>query len=186
MIKSKDDYIAYLQEDMLANINKPSSNWLEMLLKVYCGNERYIVVRYLRALRKYEYCLNCQMPFKRIRLLMAKIRHHRLSYKYHLSIEPNTVSYGLRIPHIEGGVRIYCKSMGYHCTVNTGVVIGTNNRGLKAEIGNNVDITIGAKVIGGVHIGNNVIIAPNSVVVKDIPDNAVVTGIPAKILKYKE
>lgn len=51
-----------------------------------------------------------------------------------------------------------------------------------AIIGNNVDMTIGSKIIGGVTIGNNVIVAPNSVVVKNVPDNAVVSGIPAKIL----
>lgn len=55
-----------------------------------------------------------------------------------------------------------------------------------AIIGDNVDLTIGCKVIGGVHIGNNVIVAPNSVVVKDVPNNAIVSGIPAKILKINE
>ena len=54
-----------------------------------------------------------------------------------------------------------------------------------AIIGNNVDMTIGSKIIGGVTIGSNVIVAPNSVVVKDVPDNAVVSGIPAKILSIR-
>lgn len=40
--------------------------------------------------------------------------------------------------------------------------------------------------IGGVKIGNNVTIAPNAVVVKDVPDDAVVGGIPAKIIKKKD
>lgn len=39
--------------------------------------------------------------------------------------------------------------------------------------------------LGGVKIGDNVTIAPNAVVVKDVPDNTVVGGIPAKILKLK-
>lgn len=55
-----------------------------------------------------------------------------------------------------------------------------------AVIGCNVDLCIGCKVIGDVHIGNNVIVAPNSVVVKDIPDNVIVSGIPAQILKINE
>lgn len=46
-------------------------------------------------------------------------------------------------------------------------------------------IGAGAKILG-VHIGNHVTIAPNAVVVKDIPDNAIVVGIPARILKFKE
>lgn len=54
-----------------------------------------------------------------------------------------------------------------------------------AVIGNNVDMTIGCKIIGGVTIGDNDIIAPNSVVVKDVPDNAIVSGVPAKIIKIK-
>ena len=48
-----------------------------------------------------------------------------------------------------------------------------------------MDMTIGSKIIGGVTIGSNVIVAPNSVVVKDVPDNAVVSGIPAKILSIR-
>lgn len=52
-------------------------------------------------------------------------------------------------------------------------------------VGDNVFISLGAKVIGKVRIGNNVTIAPNAVVTKDVPDNAVVGGIPAKIIRMK-
>ena len=76
--------------------------------------------------------------------------------------------------------------MGNYCTANAGVIVGNNHKGGMAVIGDNVDLSVGCKVIGGVHIGNNVIVAPNSVVVKDIPDNVIVSGIPAKILKMKE
>ena len=41
------------------------------------------------------------------------------------------------------------------------------------------------KFLGGVIIGDNVTIAPNAVVVKDVPDNCVVAGVPAKIIKFK-
>ena len=41
----------------------------------------------------------------------------------------------------------------------------------------------GAKVLGNITIGNNVIIAANAVVVKDVEDNCVVGGVPAKIIK---
>ena len=41
-------------------------------------------------------------------------------------------------------------------------------------------------MIGGVRVGNNVTIAPNGVVTHDVPDNAIVGGIPAKVIKYKE
>jgi serine O-acetyltransferase len=50
------------------------------------------------------------------------------------------------------------------------------------NIGNSVVIATGAKLIGNIQIGNNVFIGANAVCVKDVPDNAVVGGIPAKIL----
>ena len=48
---------------------------------------------------------------------------------------------------------------------------------------NNVEICCGAKVIGGVTIGNNVIIGANAVVIQDVPNNCIVAGVPAKIIK---
>ena len=45
-------------------------------------------------------------------------------------------------------------------------------------------IGTGATVIQGVHIGSHVLIGAGAVVVKDIPDNCIVAGNPAKILKY--
>lgn len=50
-------------------------------------------------------------------------------------------------------------------------------------IGNNVWIGDKVTILGGVHIGDNVIIGANSVVTKDVPSNTIVAGIPAKIIK---
>lgn len=43
----------------------------------------------------------------------------------------------------------------------------------------------GAKMFGSIKIGNNVAIGANCVVTKDIPDNAVVVGIPGKVISYE-
>lgn len=53
------------------------------------------------------------------------------------------------------------------------------------QIGDNVYLCSGSRVIGKVNIGNNVVIAPNSLIIKDVPDNAVMVATPATILKYK-
>ena len=45
--------------------------------------------------------------------------------------------------------------------------------------------TLGSKAIGKINIGDNETIAPNSVVVKDIPSDCVVSGVPAVIIKKK-
>lgn len=48
------------------------------------------------------------------------------------------------------------------------------------DLGNNVMIGAGAKILGPIKIGNNVKVGANSVVLKNIPDNTTVVGIPRK------
>jgi len=55
----------------------------------------------------------------------------------------------------------------------------------KVIIGNDVWVGAGCYIKDGVNIGNGCIIASGSVVVKDIPDYAIVGGVPAKIIKYR-
>ncbi len=78
---------------------------------------------------------------------------------------------------------IGAKSIGKNCWINQQVSIGFSNKKDCPIIKNNVTINAGAKVIGGITIGNNVVIGANAVVVKDVPDNTVVVGVPAYIIK---
>ena len=72
--------------------------------------------------------------------------------------------------------------IGEKVTIYQGVTIG-QSKGVYPVIGDNVIIYAGAKIVGDVHIGNNVIIGANSVVVDSVPDNTIVAGIPARVIK---
>jgi serine O-acetyltransferase len=75
--------------------------------------------------------------------------------------------------------------MGKNCNLSHGVTIGQANRGEKKGvplIGDFVWIGTGAVVVGNVTIGSNVLIAPNTYVNMDVPDNSIVIGNPAKII----
>lgn len=75
--------------------------------------------------------------------------------------------------------------IGENFYVNHLVTIGEIN-GKRPSIGHNVSIYTGAIVIGNITIGNNCIIGAGAVVTKSIPDNCVVVGNPARIIKKNE
>lgn len=80
---------------------------------------------------------------------------------------------------------ISAKKIGSDCWINQQVTIGWDSEDEPPTIGNGVRICAGAKVIGKIKIGNNVTIGANAVVVKDVIDNKIVAGVPAKIIKDK-
>ena len=83
------------------------------------------------------------------------------------------------------GIVIHNRAViGDFCHIDQNVTVGGTSKIKKVPIiGNNVYIGAGAMVIGPVKIGNNVVIGANSVVIKDIPDECLVAGVPARILK---
>lgn len=82
---------------------------------------------------------------------------------------------------------INAHSIGRNFSCRNNTTIGNKFDGdneHRAIIGNNVTIGVNVCIIGPVHIGDNVTIGAGSVVVKDIPNNCIVVGNPARILKY--
>lgn len=81
-----------------------------------------------------------------------------------------------------GGVIIsgYAK-FGDNCRIRSGVVVGLSHvdEPSAPTIGNNVDIGAGAKLLGPIRIGDNVLIGANAVVLCDVPDNSIAVGVPA-------
>lgn len=74
--------------------------------------------------------------------------------------------------------------IGEHCIIGQGITIGGRLKNpVVPVIGNKVYIAAGARILGPIKIGNNVIIAPNAVVIKDVTDHCIVGGIPAKVIK---
>lgn len=185
MIKTKEDLKFYISQDRNRNIGQVRG--LRYLIYKFLQLDCYMAFNYLRNLRRLEYAINCRKG------LLGKIcfayynwRDHVLSRRYNITIKPNMVGYGLRLPHITGGgIVIRCKSMGNYCTVNVNVLVGLtgHNKDNRPIIGDNVSLATGAKVYGPIVLGNNVIVAPNAAVCKDVPANTIVGGIPAKIIK---
>jgi serine O-acetyltransferase len=87
------------------------------------------------------------------------------------------------IDHFGGIVISGFAKFGDNCRVRDGVVVGLRRIGEKSApiIGNNVDIGSGAKLLGPIRIGDNVLIGANAVVLCDVPDDSIAVGVPAVV-----
>jgi serine O-acetyltransferase len=99
-----------------------------------------------------------------------------------LRINTPSIGPGLFIQH-GTCTGIAARSIGKNCWINQNVNIGYSNDVDCPTIGDNVSIKTGAKVFGDIHIGDNSIIGTNAVVLKNVPENCTVIGIPAYIVR---
>jgi len=180
MIHSKQELQYYLSEDLKRFDNrKPTlKDWL-------LQNEVWYIYHYIRHLRYLEYYKNTRKS--ELLYLWHFFKYKRLGFKLRFSVYPNSVGAGFRIYHAGDCVRIKpnCR-IGKNCSVLPGVVIGNKYEADDdsfVTIGDNCYLGLGVRIFGSVKIGNNVIVGANSVVTKDIPDNCIVAGVPAKIIK---
>jgi serine O-acetyltransferase len=134
-------------------------------------------------------------------------RQARWLYLHHVPVLPKLLTlliflmYNSKVPYQAeigkgttlgyGGIGVVIHSdskIGSQCVISQHVTVGGGNSRYPGvpTIGNNVHISHGAIVFGGITIGNNVEIGANAVVNKPVPDNAVVAGVPARVLRIRE
>lgn len=119
-----------------------------------------------------------------------KFWFRRARNKNHIEISDRLqIGAGLYIGH-PYGITINEKTIiGKNVNIHKGVTIGQENRGKRKGtpiIGNQVWIGINAAIVGAVHIGNDVLIAPNTYVNCDVPDHSIVLGNPCVIHPCEE
>jgi serine O-acetyltransferase len=119
---------------------------------------------------------------------LARLMHRHYTIKYGINIAYQTqVGPGFHMAH-NGGINVNPRvRIGRNCNLSQEVTIGISNRGKwkgVPTIGDNVYIGPGAKIFGAVHVGNNVAIGANCVVVEDVPDGVVLFGVPGRVIAH--
>ena len=172
------------------------------LILLFCGKKtRKLIMQDLKAFIKgykikhsllFYYNLKMQndLAFRAVLFLRVKRKLPILYFLNNIFLpRPKTIEIdgefggGLRLSHYYMVVSV--KTAGENFRVGPGVVVGQNN-GKVPTIGNNVYIASNSVVIGDIKIGDNVIIGAGSVVTKDVPDNCVYAGNPARFVRNVE
>lgn len=134
---------------------------------------------YMYRLERKLYLWKIPIIPKIIKLLIFLIYNSSIPYEAQ-------IGKGTKFGYGGMGVVVHKKAtIGSNCMIAQQVTIGGKSGCSNLPIiGDNVEISAGSKIIGDIKIGNNVVIGVNSVVNKDVPDNAVVAGCPARIIKF--
>jgi serine O-acetyltransferase len=93
------------------------------------------------------------------------------------------IGHNFIIDHFGGIIISGYAKFGDNCRIRNGVVVGLRRIEDKRAptLGDNVDIGTGAKLLGPIRIGNNVLIGANAVVMVDVPDDCIAVGVPAVV-----
>lgn len=190
MIKSKEDFLFFLQEDkknILLPYDIPFNGKIKPKLIPVC--EIDYIYKFQYALRKLEYRINCKNK-KFVSRLINRIFEYkflRFQIKTGIFIHPNCFGPGLAIKHIgpmviSGGVKI-----GKNCRIHPNVNIGVSgSEGKVGQLGDNLYLGNGCKIIGEIYLNDNVVIGAGAVVTKSFEESDIVlAGVPAKIVSHK-
>lgn len=169
MIRTKEDLLYYLECDRIAMSRKTKARPWDL------------TYWFLHCLRHYEYWYNQKGPVRRVMAPLWHLRFKRISEKCGFTIPINRTGPGLCLPHYGTIVISGNALIGENCKIHAGVNIGASGgRPGAKQIGNNVYIGPGAKIVGEGSIADNVVIGANAVVTGSIKEAGItVGGIPA-------
>lgn len=135
--------------------------------------------------RLIRYFRRAQTARGKLPQLLYRALYRAHSSKHGMEIPWDTkIGRGLYLGHVYNITVNHGAEIGENCNIHKGAVIGQTNRGeLKGvpKIGDRVWIGVNAAVVGGITIGDDVLIAPNSFVNRDVPAHSVVFGNPCVI-----
>jgi serine O-acetyltransferase len=166
-------------EDILADLRAPVENdpaangWLEVVL-AYPGFHALVAHRLVHAL------FRAKIP------LLPRVLSTFARSMTGIEIDPGAkIGRGVFIDHGMGVVIGETAEVGDDCTIYQGVTLGGTSLAKTKRhptLGRGVSVGSGAAVLGAIYVGDGAKIGANSVVVKDVPPNATVVGIPGRVV----
>lgn len=179
-IRTLPVYLCVLCSSQKALIGKDLARWNE-INQIHFGmfealNWYMTYKKEFRNLLQHRLKLGSKLHFVIARVLWKPLES--------LYIYTKDIGGGLYLQHGFSTI-ISARKIGENCRIYQQVTIGYKGDA-SPVLEDNVSVTCGAKVLGDLTMHTNSLAAAGAVVVKDVPENAIVGGVPAKIIGYKD
>lgn len=176
--------MTWLQEYHLDILRYHPQNWRDMVKYLCTEPGLWVLLEY----RVSAAVFNADLP----RILKYLLRIPLLCWHWLITVITGIdlpcsakIGAGLFLPHFGARVVHHEVTLGNHCSLAPGAVIGISGRGEKRgvpQIGDRVYIGPNAVIVGKITVGNEVLIGANSLVNRDLGDHCSVMGVPAVVI----
>ena len=192
---------------LLAVVNYPRT--LPVYLCAMCSRQKHLIIEDVARWNKIDQVrfntfesINWYMTYKKefrnlimhrlknpsrsvsswVHFIIARVLWKPLESLY---IYTREIGGGLYIQHGFSTI-ITAEKIGKNCRIYQQVTIGYKNGTSPPILEDNVSVACGAKVLGNITMHSNSIAGAGSVVIKDVPENAIIGGVPGKVIGYKD
>lgn len=182
MIRNRKDLRFYMVADRIMNGFQKGKTLRERMVNIVDAPVNGAIIKYLEAMRRYSYYKNTlknNYSFKFLLMIYWHRKWNKLGIKLGFSIGPDSLGYGVVLPHHGTIVVNENARIGNFAVIHTSTCVAGGDK----DVGDYFYLSVGSQLVGKLSLGDGVSVAAHSLVNHSFEDSVLLAGAPAHVIK---